>query len=122
MIFGELLSLNDIKDPYVIEHIIWDIEPKDLMEPRCRTKSEGIEIKEPIKGYVFYIDTMDARPTLFMMRHTAMGYAETIAQINEISQGVLDEAVKENKEKAYFGMYPINKEVEEWLKRELGVL
>lgn len=123
MMFSKVLSLNDIKkESFVIEHIRWDIEPKDLMEPRSSITDEGIKTREAIKGYVFYIDTMDKKPILFLMRHTAADYAETLAQIDEIPQELLLEAVEENKNKAYFGMYPINKKVEEWLKRELGVL
>ncbi len=123
MMFSKVLSLNDIKkESFVIEHIRWDIEPKDLMEPRSSITDEGIKTRETIKGYVFYIDTMDKKPILFLMRHTAADYAETLAQIDEIPQDLLLEAVEENKNKAYFGMYPINKKVEDWLKKELGVL
>ncbi len=123
MMFSKVLSLSDIKnEPFVIEHIRWDIEPKDLMEPRSLITDEGIKTRGAIKGYIFYIDTMDKKPILFLMRHTAADYAETLARIDEIPQDLLLEAVEENKNKAYFGMYPINKKVEEWLKRELGVL
>lgn len=123
MMFSKVLSLNDIKkESFVIEHIRWDIEPKDLMEPRSSITEEGVKTREPIKGYIFYIDTMDKKPILFLMRHTAADYAETLAQIDEIPQDLLLEAIEENKSKAYFSMYPINKRVEEWLKRELGVL
>jgi len=123
MMFSKVLSLNDIKkESFVIEHIRWDIEPKDLMEPRSSITDEGIKTRETIKGYVFYIDTMDKKPILFLMRHTAADYAETLAQIDEIPQDLLLEAVEENKNKAYFGMYPINKKVEDWLKKELGAV
>jgi hypothetical protein len=123
MMFSKVLSLNDIKkESFVIEHIRWDIEPKDLMEPRSSITDEGIKTRETIKGYVFYIDTMDKKPILFLMRHTAADYAETLAQIDEIPQDLLLEAVEENKNKAYFGMCPINKKVEEWLKKELGAV
>ncbi|BCB95800.1 hypothetical protein JZK55_07220 [Dissulfurispira thermophila] len=123
MMFNKVLSLEDIKkEPFVIEHIRWDLQPKDLMEPRCLITDEGIKKREPIKGYVFYIDTMDKKPILFLMRHTAADYAETLAQIDEIPQELLIEAVEENKDKAYFGMYPINKKIEDWLKKELKVL
>ena len=123
MMFSKVLSLNDIKkESFVIEHIRWDLEPKDLMEPRSSITDEGIKTRETIKGYVFYIDTMDKKPILFLMRHTAADYAETLAQIDEIPQDLLLEAVKENKNKAYFGMYPINKKVEDWLKKELGAV
>lgn len=121
MMFNKVLSLSDIKkEPFVIEHIRWDLEPKDLIEPRVIMTDEGIKKREPIKGYVFYIDTMDKKPSLFLMRHTAADYAETLAQIDEIPQELLLEAVEENKSRIYFGMCPINKKVEEWLKKELG--
>jgi hypothetical protein len=123
MMFNKVLSLDDIKkELFVIEHIRWDLEPKDLMEPRVTVTDEGIKKREPIKGYIFYIDTMDKKPSLFLMRHTAADYAETLAHVEEIPQELLIEAIEENKSKAYFGMYPINKKVEEWLKKELGVL
>lgn len=122
MIFSKVLSLSDIKkDKFIIDNILWNLEPKDLMEPRTVITEEGTTKREPIKGYVFYIDTMEEKPLLFLMRHTSIDFAETAAQIDEIPQELLLEAIKENKDKAYFKMYPINKKIEEWLKREFGV-
>ena len=63
----------------------------------------------------------DKKPALFLMCHTAMGYAETVAMINEIPDELIAGAIIENKDKEFFGMCPINKKVEEWLKRELGI-
>ena len=122
MMFNNVLSLSDIKkEIFVIEHIRWDITPKDLMEPKRTITEEGLKMREPIKGYVFYIDTMDKKPSLFLMRHTAADYAETLAKIEDIPDDLLQEAIEENKDKMYFGMCQINKKIEEWLKRELGV-
>ncbi len=118
----ELLSLDQIKkEPYIIDHILWDLEPRDLMEPRSKLTDEGTKFRDEIKGYVFYIDTMDEKPQLFLMRHTAMDYAETLAKIDEISQELLLGAIEENKDRAYFKMYPINILVKAWLKGELGI-
>ncbi len=122
MMFDEILSLEQIKkEPYIVEHILWDLEPKDLMEPRSKQTDEGTKFRDEIKGYIFYIDTMDKGPQLFLMRHTAMDFAETLAKIEEIPQELLIGAVEENKDKAYFKMYPINSQVESWLKKELGI-
>ena len=119
--YAELLSFADIKkEPFVISHILWDKEPKDLMEPRCSPTGVGAEQRPPLKGYVFYIDTMDKEPALFLMRHTAAAYAETLAQIHEVPQELLTEAIEENKSRHYFGMYPINDKIKEWLKTELA--
>lgn len=123
MPFDKIYTLNDIKeDTYVIEHIRWDMKPRDLMEPRLRVTEEGLKEREPIKGYVFYIETIDKKPTLFLMMHTSGDYAETVAQIDEISPELLLEAIEDGKGDAYFGMYPINKKIEDWLKKKLGVL
>jgi hypothetical protein len=119
--FAELISFEDVKkEPFIISHILWDKEPKDLMEPRCKVSGDRNELRAPIKGYVFYIDTMDKEPSLFLMRHTEADYAETLAQVSEIPQELLAEAIEENKAHEYFGMYPINRKITEWLKKELG--
>lgn len=121
MTFDNILSLGDIKnDKYVVERIIWGFEPKRLMEPHKIKKDDGEEIRNEIKGYFFYIETMDEKPALFLMRHTAFGYAETVAKVDEIPDELLAEAIDENKDRGYFGMYPVNKKVEDWLKKELA--
>ncbi len=122
--YEELLRLDAIKkEPFVIQNIRWDLEPKDLMEAKFKKTDAGIEARDDgaLKGYVFYIESMGKKPALFLMRHTAVEYGETIAQIDEIPDELLSEAIEENKGKHYFGMYPINKKVESWLRKELGV-
>ncbi len=58
MMFGDLATLNGLKrNKHVLKHIIWDIEPKQLMEPRHRITEEGKQEIKPINGYLFYIDT-----------------------------------------------------------------
>ncbi len=116
MLFDKVLSFHAIKmDKYVIQHILWDIEPKQLMEPKGTAGGGSGEIK----GYVFYIETMGKKPALFLMRHTP-NCAETIAQIEEIPDELLAEAVCD-KTKEYFRMYPINKKIKEKIKKELGI-
>jgi hypothetical protein len=123
MIFDDIALLNDLKkDKEVLKDIIWDIEPKQLMEPRYSLTEEGKRKEKIIRGYIFYIDTMSGdKPGLFLMCHTTMGYAETVANIDEIPDELIAEAIEENKGKEYFGMYPINKKLEAWLKKELGL-
>ncbi|HTZ17635.1 MAG TPA: hypothetical protein VMB78_04270 [Dissulfurispiraceae bacterium] len=118
----ELYKLDEIKkEPFVIQNIRWDLEPKDLMDPKYKKIEGGVEARGEIKGYVFYIETNGKEPGLFLMRHTAAEYGETMAQIDEIPKELLSEAIAENKAKNYSGMYPINKKVEAWLKKELGI-
>ena len=123
MIFDDIALLNDLKkDKEVLKDIIWDIEPKQLMEPRYSLTEEGKRKEKIIRGYIFYIDKMSGdKPGLFLMCHTTMGYAETVANIDEIPDELIAEAIEENKGKECFGMYPINKKLEAWLKKELGL-
>ncbi len=123
MIFSELITLKELKeDPFFKEHILWDIQPQELMSPRCLKEGDKLVYKGSIKGYIPYIDTTGKKPVLFIMRHTAMHYGETIARIDEIPEEMLNEAINENKDKICFGMCPINEKIKQWLKKELGVL
>lgn len=123
MLTEEMSSLDDLKKaPHVIENIKWDLDPKELMEPVSRLKDGGVEYSKPVEGYIFYIDTMGEKPALFLMRHTSINFGKTLAQIEELPQELLDGALEENKSRIKFGMCPINKKIEEWLKKELGVL
>ncbi len=120
MIFGDLSSLKALKrNVLVLKNIMWDIEPKQLMEPRC---VPGTAQKESISGYLFYIEKMaGTKPALYVMCHTESGCAETIGKIDEIPEELIAEALSENKAKEYFGMCPINKKIEDWLRKELGL-
>jgi len=55
------------------------------------------------------------------MMHNSSGFAETLAKIDGIPDELLSESVRESKGKDCGGMYPINKNLEDWLKKELGL-
>lgn len=120
--FQEMASFETVKkERFIIDHILWDLEPKDLMEPRRTVSAEGTAKRAQIKGYIFYIDVTNLTPQLFLLRHTAGDYAETVCMVDDIPVELLSEAVEENHAKEYFKMYPINEKVREWLKKELAV-
>lgn len=123
MIFDELITLKELKeDPYFKENMLWDVSPYEVMSSRVVKEGDKIVYKKPPKGYIPYIDTAGDKPALFIMRHTAIDYGETIAKIDEIPQELLEEAVAENSDKICFCMCPINEKVKQWLKKELGAL
>ncbi|MEN2994119.1 MAG: DVU0772 family protein [Thermodesulfovibrio sp.] len=123
MIFSELLTLKELKEePFFRENMLWDIEPHKIMSPRCIKEGDRISYREKIKGYIPYIDITGKKPILFIMRHTAMDFGETIARIDEIPEEMLNEAINENRDKICFGMCPINEKIKQWLKKELGAL
>ncbi len=121
MIYDKIASLKDVKeDPYVVQRIVWDFEPNQLMQSGLGS-AEAESARDKITGYLFYIETTDEKPGLFLMRHTSYGYAETIAKIEEIPHDLISEAISENAGKEYGGMYPINGKIEGWLKNEFGI-
>uniref|UniRef100_A0A7C4EKA8 Uncharacterized protein n=1 Tax=Thermodesulfovibrio aggregans TaxID=86166 RepID=A0A7C4EKA8_9BACT len=123
MLFDQLITLKELKeDPYFREHMLWDALPQEIMAPKCIKEGDKIVYRKPIKGYIPYIDVTGKKPCLFIMRHTAGEFAETIAKIDEIPEEMLLDAVNENRDKISFGMCPINEKVKQWLKKELGAL
>jgi hypothetical protein len=116
-------SLNELKhDTQVIKDILWDAEPRQLMEPRYSIGESGEKIKHILRGYIFYIDKLaEDKPKLFLMCQTGSGYAETVAMIDEAPDDLIAEAITENLSKEYFSMYPINKKIADWIKKECGI-
>lgn len=122
MIWEELLTFEDIKkEPYYIQNILWDVDPTNIMEPVVVQEGSKIICRQPIKGYVFYIETSGKKPELFLMMHKSNCFGETIAKIEEIPQELLNEALNENRGRIKFGMCPINERIKDWLKKELGI-
>ncbi len=116
------LSLSSLKkNRFIVDHILWDVEPKQLMQPRCAGSPSGSAPAAPPSGYILYIETMEKHPGLFLMIHNASGYAETFGKITDIPEDLLVEAIRENTGKEHCKMYPVNARLKEWLKRELGV-
>ncbi|MDI1471001.1 MAG: hypothetical protein QMD43_02315 [Thermodesulfovibrio sp.] len=123
MIWEELLTFEDIKkETYYIQNILWDYDPTKVMEPIVVQEGSTIVCKEPVKGYVFYIETSGKKPELFLMMHKTNYFGETIAKIDEIPQELINEAVEENKSKIKYGICPINEKIKLWLKKELGLI
>ncbi len=122
MFSADSLSLSSLKNNiYILQHIQWEFEPSQLMEPRIGNAGKGSGAAPFPSGYILYIETIAKNPGLFLMMQNAAGYAETIAKINGVPDHLLAEAVEENKNREYFKMYPINKKLREWLEKELGV-
>jgi hypothetical protein len=119
--FQDMASFEVVKkERFIIDHILWDVEPKDIMEPRYSIGQSGVTVRDVIKGYIFYIDMTTGDPQLFLLRHTAGDYAETVCRVEHAPVELLEQAVAENMSKEFFKMYPINAQVKDWLKNELS--
>lgn len=122
MFLQDLLTFDDLREnSYIKENIIWDLDPKHLMEPRCTITDKGTKFRDRVNGYVFYIDTLSKKPTLYLMKHSKNDFGSTLAIIKEIPEELITEAIIEQKGKEYFGMYPINSKIKDWILKEMGI-
>jgi hypothetical protein len=122
MFFGDVFPVSSLKKArHIVENIIWDFTPKQLLQPRCKVTDSPSSPRQDLSGYILYIETIGSTPALFLMIHQSSGFAETLAKIDGIPDELLSEAVRENKGKDCGGMYPINKTLEDWLKKEFGL-
>jgi hypothetical protein len=116
-----LMTFDEVKsDPFIAENIRWDLEPRHMMEPKFTSTGPGAQVREERPGYLFYIDSLDKERKLYMMRHTASEFGKTLAQIDEAPRDLIEESIVENRDRVAFGMYPVGKRLEAWLKKELG--
>jgi hypothetical protein len=122
MFTGEVIPLSSLKkNRYIVEHIIWDFDPRQLVPPRCPAPGAEPVPKLDISGFILYIEAAGRKPSLSLMLHKASGYAETVAGIEGVPDQLLSRAIQENKAKEFCGMYPMNKELKDWLEKCLGI-
>ncbi len=117
----DLPGLNDIKgSPEILNNVKWDVTPRTVMEPRFLSRPEDLQKLRDISGYMFYIESQCDPPALMLMKIGKTDISSTIAKINEIPQELLKKAMENPVEKPSHGMYAINGEIKDWLRKELG--
>lgn len=115
-------GLGDIKKrPDIIEKIKWNVTPQIVMEPRFQLNPEDVQKLKEIAGYMFYIETQCKPPALMLMKVGKSDIASTVGKIDETPQELIQRAIDNPVHKPVYGMYAITDEIEEWLKKELGV-
>jgi hypothetical protein len=72
-------------------------------------------------GYYFYIDVRNLQPALYLYENYPDGSGRFVAEITEIPEQMLREAVEEAGGKIETdGRYPINDPIKAWLKKQLA--
>lgn len=118
----DLPGLNDIKgSPEILNNVKWDVTPQTVMEPRFLSRPEDLQKLRDISGYMFYIESQCDPPALMLMKIGKTDISSTIAKINEIPRELLKKAMENPVEKPSHGMYAINDEIKDWLRKELGI-
>ena len=113
------ISINDLKDKKeFIKNIRWDVTPKIFFSPLSAAGGGNKPVN--IDGYMFYVDIVNDKPTLMIMRNRAV-ISRTIGYIKDVPEDLLKEVLSCSKEECVGEMYPLTKDIENWLKKELGL-
>lgn len=108
------------KNRMFMEHLRFDVTPEVIFKPRfVRDKNDRDLVKEA-QGFMFYIDYMDDILSLMMMK-TYNLTSKTMGEIQDVPRKLLLNAVNREGVKDIVGMYPIDGELEDWLKGKLGL-
>lgn len=118
----EEISINDLKDKKesFINEIRWDVTPKVFMQQGQWSGQKPEGAPDNINGFMLYIDLVDDRPALFIMKNQ-YSQSRTVGYIKDIPEGLLQDALKLKKDESVSGMYPLSDELEAWLKKEFDV-
>jgi hypothetical protein len=105
-----------------IENLRFDVTPDLIFKPRFVTQENREELINETQGFSFYIDYLGGshKPALMIMK-TYNLTSKTIGQVEDVPEDLLRGAVTREGVRDYSGMFPIDEDVERWLKKELGL-
>ena len=113
-----MLDMQGIKKNILIKrNLRWDVTPEVLFKPRFTMGREREAFGET-EGYMFYIEKTNSTPKLMLIR-TIKLMSTTVDEVGGVPEDLLKKSLESGKPVA--GMYPISKDLEEWLKEELGL-
>jgi len=119
-------TLVDIKnDKPLIPQVNWDMKPREkIRRTGNETKEEMEEIERQLQervGYFFFIEVRNHQTALYFYENYPDGSGKFIAEIIEISEHMIQEAVKEaGGNSKTDGRYPMNDSIKSWLKNQLA--
>ena len=119
-------TLEDIRqDKDLQSQIHWDMKPRErIRRTRIETEEEMAQIEKQLQarvGYYFYIDVRNRHAGLYLYENYPDGSGRFVAEITEIPEEMLQEAVWEAGGKIETdGHYPINASIKTWLKNRLA--
>ena len=109
------------KNRIFMEHVRFDVTPEVIFKPRFVRDSNDRGLIKETQGFMFYIDHMDDILNLMLMK-TYNLTSKTVGYIQDVPRELLLNAVNMEGVKDMVGMYPIDGELESWLKGKLGIL
>ena len=119
-------TLGDIRQDKALQsQIHWDMKPRErIRRTGMETQEEAEQIGKQLRarvGYYFYIDVKNRQSALYLYENYPDGSGRFVAEITEIPQQMIHEAVQEaGGKKESDGRYPINGSIKTWLKDQLA--
>jgi len=119
-------TLVDIKnDKPLISQVNWDMKPRErIRRTGSETREEMEEIERQLQervGYFFFIEVTNHQTALYLYENYPDGSGKFIAEIIEIPEHMIQEAIKEAGGNIKTdGRYPINDSIKSWLINQLA--
>ena len=118
----DIFGLEDIKKSTdILGNIKLDVSPQILVQPRFQSQPEDLQKLKDIAGYMFYVEGECSPPALMLLKIGKTDITSTIAKIDEIPDGLVQEAIRSPVNPPVHGMYEITDNIKEWLRKELGI-
>lgn len=114
----EHVSIDNLKNSgYFSQNIRWDVTPRIFLNPLTAT-GETVDVAH---GYMLYVDLVDDRPALVIMelKHPL---SKTTAYMTDIPEDLLKGSMQCSASECIGGMYPLSRDLENWLKKEFGLV
>ncbi len=118
----EEIDINDLKDKKqsFIAEIRWDVTPKMFMSPGQHSGPKADDMPDDISGYMLYVDLIDEKPALFIMKN-GFSQSKTVGFIKNIPEELLRDSMNCEEGDCVADMYPLSEKLEAWLKKEFGL-
>ncbi|MER3445621.1 MAG: hypothetical protein C4291_01765 [Candidatus Dadabacteria bacterium] len=119
-------TLDDIRQDKALQsQIYWDMKPRErIRRTETETQGEAEQITKQLQdrvGYYFYIDVRNLQPALYLYENYPDGSGRFVAEITEIPEQMLREAVREAGGGIETdGRYPIDDSIKAWLRNQLA--
>jgi len=111
----EEFTFDELKESKkFLQNIRWDITPERFLEA-------GFFDRIKTDCYMLYVDILFGKPHVVIMKIRG-NMSKSVGYIKGVPDELLQEALNQGKGESRAGMYPLTPGLEEWLKKQLGLL
>ena len=109
------MSLSALRDDVeFMRHVRLDLTPESLFITRFGANPEETD------GFMFYLDLMDGPPSLMLMK-TFNATSMTVGEVQGCPDEMLFGATRVEGVKDVSGMYPVSRDITDWIRAGLGL-